>query len=138
MNSLERALFVAKTFKVKTGRDKAVVVSAKYMQEQQAGWAAYQFGNRQKIRFEDTPCYRELKLQRMEISQELTPEQIQEVWRIAKKRFYQAVLGNLVVFAAEDESGTEFLEWDLPMLLSVNGIRQINGINKFEYAKRYL
>ena len=138
MNLLERATFVAKTFKVKTARDKAVVVTAKFMQDRHQEWATYQHGNQQKIRFEDTPCYRELDSLKLENSKELIPQQVQEIWRIGKKRFYQAVTGNLVVLAADDENGSEFAEWDLPMILEINGIRQINDINKFEFAKRYI
>ena len=40
MNLYERAMFVARTFKVKTGRDRAFLATEKYMSEKRSDWAA--------------------------------------------------------------------------------------------------
>ena len=61
MNLYERAMFVARTFKVKTGRDRAFLATEKYMSEKRSDWAAFQSANRAKVRFEETPCAKELK-----------------------------------------------------------------------------
>lgn len=105
----ERAMFVARTFKVKTGRDRAFLATEKYMSEKRSDWAAFQSANRAKVRFEETPCAKELKSLELDKSKELTPEQVAEIRRTAKRRFLQAVTGNLVVLAAEDEGESEFV-----------------------------
>ena len=122
----ERAMFVARTFKVKTGRDRAFLATEKYMSEKRSDWAAFQSANRAKVRFEETPC-----------AKELTPEQVAEIRRTAKRRFLQAVTGNLVVLAAEDEGESEFVRYELPLILQAAGIRRINDRAKEEFAARY-
>ena len=74
----ERAMFVARTFKVKTGRDRAFLATEKYMSEKRSDWAAFQSANRAKVRFEETPCAKELKSLELDKSKELTPEQTKD------------------------------------------------------------
>lgn len=140
----ERAMFVARTFKVKTGRDRAFLATEKYMSEKRSDWAAFQSANRAnqsanraKVRFEETPCAKELKSLELDKSKELTPEQVAEIRRTAKRRFLQAVTGNLVVLAAEDEGESEFVRYELPLILQAAGIRRINDRAKEEFAARY-
>lgn len=137
MNLYERAMFVDRTFKVKTGRDRAFLATEKYMSEKRSDWAAFQSANRAKVRFEETPCAKELKSLELDKSKELTPEQVAEIRRTAKRRFLQAVTGNLVVLAAEDEGESEFVRYELPLILQAAGIRRINDRAKEEFAARY-
>lgn len=134
----ERAMFIAKTFKVKTARDRAYWVTEAYKNKCAAEWTTFREVNRVRIGFEDTPCYRELKSLALDTCKELTAVQIQEIWRTAKKRFLQAVVGDLTILAAKDEAGSEFVEWDLPQIMSVNGIRRINGNDKHGFSQNYL
>lgn len=55
MNLYERAMFVARTFKVKTGRDRAFLATEKYMSEKRSDWAAFQSANRAKVRLRRHP-----------------------------------------------------------------------------------
>lgn len=87
MNLYERAMFVARTFKVKTGRDRAFLATEKYMSEKRSDWAAFQSANRAKVRFEETPCAKELKSLELDKSKELTPEQVAEIRRTANGVF---------------------------------------------------
>lgn len=131
-------MFVAKTFKVKTARDRAYWVTETYKNECATEWTTFQQVNRVRVSFEETPCYRELKSLALDKCKELTAGEVQEIWRVAKKRFLQAVVGDLTILAAKDEAGSEFVEWDLPQIMSVNGIRRINGADKRRFAQNYL
>lgn len=86
------------------------------MSEKRSDWAAFQSANRAKVRFEETPCAKELKSLELDKSKELTPEQVAEIRRTAKRRVLQAVTGNLVVLAAEDEGESEFVRYELPLI----------------------
>ena len=86
---------------------------------------------------QETPCAKELKSLELDKSKELTPEQVAEIRRTAKRRFLQAVTGNLVVLAAEDEGESEFVRYELPLILQAAGIRRINDRAKEEFAARY-
>ena len=82
MNLYERAMFVARTFKVKTGRDRAFLATEKYMSEKRSDWAAFQSANRAKVRFEETPCAKERnKLQKSgERQNGVFCRRLQEIW----------------------------------------------------------
>lgn len=141
MNLLERATIVAKTFKVKSPRDKVFIVTENFKKEHLKEWG--QFSNRNqgsygRMRFEDTPCYRELKSLQSEASNETKPEQMFELMQIARRRFWNAVTGEITVLATENEADSDLVKLDLPMILQVNGIRRINGEDKRDFANRYL
>lgn len=141
MTLLERATIVAKTFKVKSPRDKVFIVTENFKKEHLKEWG--QFSNRNqgsyaRMRFEDTPCYRELKSLLQEASNEITPEQVFELIQIARRRFWNAVTGEITVLATENEAEGDMVKLDLPLILQVNGIRRINGEDKRDFANRYL
>lgn len=141
MNLLERATFVAKTFKVKTARDKAFVVTSNFRTQKTKEWAEFSSRNRGyscRMRFEDTPCALELFSLKLRSSKEITPEQVSEIMQIARQRFWNAVTGDVTVLATESEAGSDLVKLDLPLILQVNGIRRINGMDKREFAQKYL
>ena len=132
MNLKERAFLVAKTFKVRTVRDRAGLVTEAYKK-------AYPYEREgeisKKVKFEDTPCYKELVSLGLYDSKELSKEEADEIFLIARKRFWRAVTGNVTILSTESEK--HWLNVDLPLIMENEGIRQINGENKFEFAKKY-
>ena len=90
---------------------------------------------RLKMRFEDTTCYKELVSLGLYESNEIAKEEVDAIFLIARKRFWRAVSGNVTFLALDNE--TNWQEVDLPLILANDAIRQINGENKFEFAKKY-
>ena len=134
MNLKERATLVAKTFKVRTERDRAGLVTETYKKAHPYEWEN-EIGK--KVKFEDTPCYKELISLGLYESKEISQAEADEIFLIAKKRFLQAVGGNLVILVSETETDVHWLTIDLPLILANTAIRQINGENKLEFAKKY-
>lgn len=134
MDLKERATLVAKTFKVRTERDRAGLVTETYKKAHPYEWEN-EIGK--KVKFEDTPCYKELISLGLYESKEISQAEADEIFLIAKKRFLQAVGGNLVILVSETETDVHWLTIDLPLILANAAIRQINGENKLEFAKKY-
>lgn len=135
MNLKERATLVAKTFKVSVMRDKAAIVTEAYRKVHPYDWEkALGRAPRLKMRFEDTPCYKELVSLGLYDSKELAKEEADEIFGIAKNRFWKAVCGNVMVLALEAD---DWLKIDWAYILSNKAIRCINGEDKFEFASKY-
>ena len=135
MNLKERATFVAKTFRVSVKRDKAAIVTEAYRKVYPYDWEkALGREPRLKMRFEDTPCYKELVLLELYKSKKISKEEADEIFGIAKKRFWKAVCGNVTVLAMDAD---DWLNIDWSYILSNKAIRKINGEDKFELAKKY-
>ncbi len=134
MNLKERATLVAKTFKVRTERDRAAVVTEGYKQAHPYEW---ENELRKKVKFEDTPCYKELVKLGLYVSKEISKAEADEIFLIARKRFWRAVCGNVTALIPETTVDEHWLAVDLPLILANTAIRQINGENKFEFAKKY-
>ena len=132
MNLKERATFVAKTFKVRTERDRVGMVTEAYKKVYPYEWEN-EIGK--KVKFEDTPCYKELVSLGLYESKELSKEEADEIFLIARKRFWRAVTGNVTILSMENEK--HWPNVDLPLILENKGICKINGENKFEFAKKY-
>ncbi len=133
MNLKERATLVAKTFKVRTERDRAGLVTETYKKAHPYEWEN-EIGK--KVKFEDTPCYKELISLGLYESKEISQAEADEIFLIAKKRFLQAVGGNLIVLAHEQETD-DFVEKDLQAILANSKIYRINDCEKNEFAKKY-
>lgn len=131
MNLKERATLVAKTFKVRVERDRAAVVTEGYKQAHPYEW---ENELRKKVKFEDTPCYKELVKLGLYDSKEISKAEADEIFLIARKRFWRAVCGNVTVLALEAD---DWLRIDWPLILANTAIRRINGENKLEFAKKY-
>lgn len=132
MNLKERATFVAKTFRLGAARDRAGMVTEAYKKAYPYVWEE-KIG--QKVKFEDSLCYKELSRLELYDKKEISKEDADEIFLIARKRFWKAASGNVTILALKNE--TNWLAVDLPLILENTAIRRINGENKFDFAKKY-
>ena len=60
-----------------------------------------------------------------------------KVWALASKRFIAAASGNVLAFVTGADPRSTFVSVELPHILQNENIKQINGEDKFVFAKRF-
>lgn len=133
------AIKTAQTADVATPKDSAVVYSISFQPNAENREKAFAFvrQNPGKMLIEHTECGAKLVELGFEGSKTLNQEEAVMIWSVASRRFINAASGNLTAFVEGADPRSVFLTIELPNILSNPNIMTVNGVDKFEFAKRF-
>jgi len=142
MNKLfDEAMIIAKTFDVSTPKNGLVLYSISFLPTKENRDKAFAFVNENKESktIENTPCGKklvELGFACANIS--LNKDMVAEVWSVASERMIKNAKGNVRAFVDGADPRSVFCRVELPNILANENIITINGIDKNEFAKKFL
>lgn len=139
MNKLEEAYKIAETEDVSTPPNSVVLYSISYLPTRKNKDAAMAYLDEHKecYTLDDTPCGKKLIALGLETGSGCPDSEILKVWALASKRFIAAASGDVLAFVNGADSRSTFVSVELPHILQNEKIKQINGEDKFVFAKRF-
>lgn len=139
MNKLELARQIAATEDVSTPPNSIVLYSISYQPTDANKRAALKFiaEHAGSYTLDDTICGKKLMALGLETGNENPPAELLQIWATASRRFILAAFGNVTAFVDNADKRSTFVSVELPLILQNDKISLINGIDKFEFAKRF-
>lgn len=137
---LEFARQIAETEDVATPENSVVLYSISYQPTDSNKRAAHQYiaEHSGSYLLDDTVCGKKLMALGLETGNDSPAAELMEVWAIASKRFIMSASGNITAFVDNADKRSTFVSVELPLILQNEKINLINGIDKFEFARRFL
>lgn len=139
LNKLKEAYKIAKTEDVSTPPNSVVLYSISYLptRENKDKAMAYLYEHKECYTLDDTLCGKKLIALGLETGNGCPDSEILKVWALASKRFIAATSGNVVAFVSRADLRSTFVSVELPHILQNENIEQINGEDKFVFAKQF-
>lgn len=140
MGLYDQAKFIANTYNVYVECDRLVLFSMSFLPSKENREKADRFlSNRPDYRGQaETSCGKELiRLGLEKAEQELSAEQIREIWDIVSQRLVAAASGNVTAFADGVDFRSTFVRIELPGLLQNKEAKTINHQDKFLFASTF-
>ena len=139
MSDLIAAYEIAATANVATPEDSVVLYSTSYQSTDINKKLALKYVREhpESMMLDDTECGQKLIALGLETGPDNPPEELMKIWRVASERFISSASGNITAFVDNADKRSTFITVELPLLLKNDKIRQINGYDKFEFAKRF-
>ncbi len=139
MNKLAKAYEIAKNDDVSTPKDSVVLYSISYLptRENKDKALAYLKEHENSYTLDDTPCGKNLIALGLETGNDCPNSEILKVWAVASARFIAAASGNVKAFVTNANPKSTFVSIELPGILQNDKIKQINGVDKFEFARNF-
>lgn len=133
-----QALQVARTYDVTTPVDGAVLYSVSFLPTKENREQAFYYAKNHppKMVIEHTYCGAKLvELGLCSNDSGLRDEEVAEIWSVASKRFIAEAKGEIIAFVNNADPRSVFCRMELPNILANPDINQINGVDKFIFAK---
>lgn len=139
MDKLELARQIAATEDVSTPPNSVVLYSISYQPTDANKRAALKYiaEHAGSYTLDDTVCGKKLMALGLETGNDNPPAVLLQIWATASRRFILAASGNVTAFVENADKRSTFVSVELPLILQNERISLINGIDKFEFAKRF-
>ena len=137
---LGQAFAIAQTADVSTPQNSVVLYSISYQPSDANKRKAMEYLrlNPDKKTLDDTECGKKLIALGLETGNENPNMEILKVWAIASARFIKAVKGNVTAFVENADKRSTFVSVELPLILQNEQVSEINGIDKFVFARQFI
>lgn len=139
---LKEAFEIAHNEDVSSAPDSLVLYSISYLPTKENRDKAFEFVKKHpnKMMIEYTDCGAklcELGLSASDDDKDLF-DAIMNIWAIASRRFILQASGDVTAFVDGADTRSTFVQIELPNILKNPKILHINGIDKFEFAKKFI
>ena len=136
---LEIAKKIAETADVSSPKDSVMLFSVSYQPTDANKRAALEYIATHEgcYTLGETECGKELLELGLEVDHNNPDKRLLEIWAEASKRFILSACGNITAFVDNADPRSTFLSVELPLLLENKRVFQINGMDKFEFARRF-
>mgnify|MGYP006916034455 CR=1 FL=1 len=134
MHLQQQALHIAQTFDVTTPKDKLVLFSISFQNNDTNKQLAdnYISSHQGFVTIASTPCGKALEeLQLFDKKNELTQDEAYQIWGIASTRMVLYAKGNITAFIKGAHPLSTFCQYELPTILLNQNITTVNGKDKF-------
>ncbi|MBQ8671027.1 MAG: hypothetical protein IJ525_00725 [Alphaproteobacteria bacterium] len=138
-NILEEAWQIAANADVSTPENSVVLYSISYQPTDINKRKALQYmqKNTNMYMLDNTECGKRLIALGLETGNDVAAPEIMKIWALASRRFILSAGGNITAFVENADKRSTFVSVELPLLLQNERVKKINGIDKFEFAKRF-
>lgn len=139
---LKEAFEIAHNEDVSSAPDSLVLYSISYLPTKENRDKAFEFVKKHpnKMMIEHTACGAklcELGLSASDDDKDIF-DAIMNIWAIASRRFILQASGDVTAFVDGADTRSTFVQIELPNILKNPKILHINGIDKFEFAKKFI
>ena len=138
--NINTAWEIAKNGDVSTPPDSIVLFSTSYQPTDANKKAALQYIADHKgcCTIGDTECGKQLIAHGFDVDYKNPDKELMEVWALASQRFIAAASGNIIAFVDNADPRSTFVKTELPLVLKNERLLYINGIDKYEFARRFI
>lgn len=139
MNKLQQAWHIAQTADVSTPPNSVVLYSISYQPTKKNKEQALAFilKHPESKTLDDTPCGKMLIDLGLETGNDAPDTELLKIWAVASKRFIEAASGSITAFVENADKRSTFVSVELPLILQNQQIVQINGTDKFIFARQF-
>ncbi|MBO4284770.1 MAG: hypothetical protein J5895_00880 [Alphaproteobacteria bacterium] len=136
---LKIAKQIAETADVSSPENSVVLFSVSYQPTNANKRAAFEYIATHKgcYTLGETECGKKLIELGLEVDYDNPDKRLMDIWAEASKRFIESACGNITAFVDNADPRSTFVSVELPLLLENKCVFQINGMDKFEFAKRF-
>ena len=137
----DEAMVVAETFDVSTPENGLVLYSVSFLPTKENRDKAFAFVNENSDvkTIENTPCGKKLiELGFADANLPLGQDMVAKVWGVASERMIRNAKGDVRTFVEGADPRSVFCRIELPNILANEKIITINGVDKYEFAKKFL
>ncbi len=130
---------IAQEFDVSTKPNCAVVYSISFLPTKENRDKAYAYVKAHKgcKTLDDTPCGKALCKKGYQGTNEVTTNEIKEIWKTASERFIEFASGNVTAFVENADERSTFRCIELPNIMANKKIGTINGVDKFQFLQKF-
>jgi hypothetical protein len=139
-SELREGFDIAENFDVSTLKDCAVFYSISFLQTAKNRDLAYEYVKQHPNckTLDHTPCGKTLCEKGYQSTDKETFEKYKLIWKTASERFVSAASGNITAFIEGADMRSTFCTVEIPNILANSKIKTINGVDKFEFLKKFI
>lgn len=140
MNKIDEAWLIARTADVSTPTDSVVLYSISYQPTDKNKRLAMDYiaTHPESMTLDNTVCGKALISLGLETGNKAPDAELLKIWALASERFIAAASGNITAFVDNADKRSTFVSVELPHILHNSNIQNINGQDKFAFAKRFI